>query len=119
MEQCVNDALVEIVNERWEISKAPVLYSQIPHLLLKSGFDHREKFEGKSLKDYIDSTSLSQLKSIQSPEDKKIWALVPADVSLDQRQKFKFYQNGSGGKKNTRSRVLCGKLSHVNWSRIQ
>ena len=119
MEQSVNDALVKIVNERWEKSKAPVLYSQVPHLLLKSGFDHRKEFEGKSLKDYIDSASLSQLKSIQSPEDEKIWALVPANVSLDQRQIFEFYQNNSGGKKSTRSRVLCGKLSHVNWSRIQ
>ena len=102
MEKNVNDALVEIVNERWQKSEALVLYAQVPILLSEKGFNHREEFEGKSLKDYIAGASLSQLRSIQSSEDKKIWALVPAKVSLDEDQIFKLYQKASRGKKKVR-----------------
>ncbi|WP_372574526.1 hypothetical protein [Ruegeria jejuensis] len=98
----IKEALVDVVKERWNDSKAPVLYSQVPKLLRRKGIDYREALDGQSLKDFILMAQLDQLKSIQSPEDEKIWALVPADVSSDEKELFASYKEASGAKKRGR-----------------
>lgn len=89
------NTLMEIVQQRWRESKAPVFYSQIPGLLKQRNIDYEGMLAGRALKEAILAAGIEELESIQSPLDTKVWALVPSDTGLSTEEIFESHQRAS------------------------
>lgn len=77
------EAIVELVQERWDHRSQALLLSQIPGLLRSKEVDIRSELGHVGLKDAIELLNDARIRLVSSPSDSKILGLVPADVVDD------------------------------------